>query len=882
MKRRDFFKTGAIASVTGATLTIGCEPEKSTSSKNPSREMTDPNHPERPFNGSYQGSLLDRIAFPLGGMGAGMVCLEGSGCISHVSVRNTPDIFNEPFMFGAISIKGISNGAKVLEGPIPSYKIFGRPNTGNGAAETSYGFPRFQQATFRTRFPFAEVELTDEDIPLDIKITGWSPFIPGDADNSSMPVGALEYRIKNNSNKNIEAVFSYHAYNFMKIEVPSEFGGQFKQGDSVHLMNGGYVLSQSCLPKLPHYKGDFGIYTNDPGVVVDGSLFRGGWFDSRSIMWKDIEEGNIPNDQVKENTPGASLYVPFTLGSGEEKIIPLLFAWYVPHSSIRRGAGPEDKNVTDFLKDCDGEEDCCPESYTSLFYEPWYSARFDNISAVSAFWKENYALLKKRTSTFSDAFYKQTLPPEVIEAVAANLTILKSPTVLRQKDGKLWAWEGCHDLGGCCHGSCTHVWNYAQAIPHLFPELERSLRETEFTVNQNEEGHQTFRATLPIRNNEHGFHAASDGQLGGIMKMHREWRISGDTQWLKKLWPRVKKSMDFCIHSWDPSGKGVLEEPHHNTYDIEFWGPDGMCTSFYLGALYAMIQMGKVLNEDVSGYQQLFSKGKEYLENNLFDGEYFYQEIKWEGLKTPSPLIQAQESWNVNYSEEALDLLKKEGPKYQYGKGCLSDGILGAWIGSMCGLDDFIEANKVRSHLKSVYQYNLKKDLSDHVNPQRPSYAYGHEGGLLLCSWPKGGKLSLPFVYSNEVWTGIEYQVASHLMLMGEIEKGLDIVRTLRMRYNGKVRNPFNEYECGHWYARAMASYGLIQGLTGICYDRLGKTLNIDSRIGDQFTAFISTETGYGLVGLDNGKPFIEVVEGKIDIDQCLVSGQKTNISQRS
>jgi len=878
MKRRDFFKTGAIASVTGASFTLGCEPGRAPSDKNQTGQLPNSGDAVRPFNGPYQGSFLERIAFPLGGIGAGMVCLEGSGCISHVSVRNTPDIFNEPFMFGAISVKLTPNGAKVLEGPIPSYKIFGRPNTGNGAGETSYGFPRFQKATFQARFPFAEVKLEDEDIPLDITITGWSPFIPGDADHSSLPVGALEYRIKNPSGRKVEGVFSYHAYNFMKIEIPSEFGGQYKQGDSVGLMEGGFVLSQSCLPKLPHYKGDFGIYTPDPAVVVDGSLFRGGWFDSRSIMWQDIESGNIPDDPVKENTPGASLYVPFELAPGAEKTIPLLFAWYVPHSNIRRGAGPDDRNVAEFQKECDGQDGCCPESYTSLFYEPWYSEEFRDLTEVASYWKKNYDSLRERTHTFTEAFYQQTLPAEVLESVAANLTILKSPTVLRQKDGKLWAWEGCHDLGGCCHGSCTHVWNYAQAIPHLFPELERSLRETEFTANQNEKGHQTFRATLPIRKNEHGFHAASDGQLGGIMKVHREWRVSGDTDWLKNLWPKVKKSMDYCIQTWDPTGKGVLEEPHHNTYDIEFWGPDGMCTSFYLGALKAMTRMGSALNEDVSEYENLYRKGKDYLENHLFDGEFFYQEIKWEGLQTPSPLVQAKESWNVNYSEEALELLKKEGPKYQYGKGCLSDGILGAWIGSMCGLDDFIDPDKVKSHLNAIYQYNLKKDLSDHVNPQRPSYAYGHEGGLLLCSWPKGGKLSLPFVYSNEVWTGIEYQVASHLMLNGEVDKGLDVVRTLRKRYDGRVRNPFNEYECGHWYARAMASYGLIQGLTGIRYDRLEKTLYLDSRIGNNFTAFISTETGYGLTGLKNGDPFLDVMEGDIDIDQCRVNGQEKSL----
>jgi len=169
-----------------------------------------------------------------------------------------------------------------------------------------------------------------------------------------------------------------------------------------------------------------------------------------------------------------------------------------------------------------------------------------------------------------------------------------------------------------------------------------------------------------------------------------------------------------------------------------------------------------------------------------------------------------------------------------------------------------------------VHKYNFKSDLSEYPNPQRPSYAVGEEGGLLLCTWPKGEMLSLPFVYSNEVWTGIEYQVASHLMMNGEVDKALDIVRACRKRYDGRVRNPFDEYECGHWYARAMSSYGMIQGLTGVRYDAVTRELFIDSKIGD-FTGFISTEAGFGNVGLKNGKPFINVVYGEINVNKYTV-----------
>ena len=820
----------------------------------PAVEKTADHNSKRSFNETYSAQNLNRIAFPIGGIGAGMICLEGTGAFSHVSVRNTPEVFNEPLMFAAISVKGKENGAKILEGPVPEWKYFGSPNTANGGERTSYGLPRFKNADFNARFPFATINLSDQNIPVAVKITGWSPFIPGDPDNSSLPSGAVEYSFKNTGSSKVEAVFSFNSVNFMK------------KGDGINAIqpvSNGFILSQKAGKKNQSDQGDFAIFTDQTATIVDHCWFRGGWWDPLTMTWGNIEQLKMKAvAPIDKDAPGASLYVPVNLAPGEEKTVRLLFSWYVPNSNIRLGEDPKT------AAKCDPSSGCC----SSPYYQPWYSGKFANISESAKYWSSNYNELKSKSQLFTDAFFKSTLPPEVLEAVSANLSILKSPTVLRQRDGKLWAWEGCSDNSGCCEGSCTHVWNYAQAIPHLFPSLERTLRNTEFTVSQNDEGHQAFRSALPIRPKIHDFYAASDGQLGGIMKVYREWRISGDSQWLKELFPRVKASMDYCINTWDPRHKGILEEPHHNTYDIEFWGPDGMCTSFYLGALLSVSQMGEFLKEDVSTYQTLLKSGKTFMQDSLYNGEYFYQKIHWQGLKAPNPIEMSKNMWNSNYSEEAQVLLKQEGPKYQYGKGCLSDGVLGFWLARMCGLENPMDSSLIKSHLDAVYKYNLKHDLTNHVNPQRPSYALGKEGGLLLCTWPKGGKLSLPFVYSNEVWTGIEYQVASHLILMGEVAKGLDIVRTCRNRYDGQVRNPFDEYECGHWYARAMSSYGLLQGLTGVRYDAVDHILYIDSKIGD-FESFISAETGFGNVSLKKGKASLNMVYGNLDVKKVIVSG---------
>jgi hypothetical protein len=257
------------------------------------------------------------------------------------------------------------------------------------------------------------------------------------------------------------------------------------------------------------------------------------------------------------------------------------------------------------------------------------------------------------------------------------------------------------------------------------------------------------------------------------------------------------------------------------------------------------------------------------METQLYNGQYFVQHIQWTGLHTPNPADDPRR-WLEEYSDEAAQLLRKEGPKYQYGTGCLSDGVLGAWLARVCGLPSPIDTAKVSSHLMAAYTYNLKKDLAGFSNPQRPGFAMGHEGGLLLCTWPRGGQLSLPFVYSNEVWTGVEYQVASHLIFQGRIKEGLDIVRTCRLRYTGKVRNPFNEYEAGYWYARALSSYALLEALTGARYDAVTKTLYVYGKRGN-FTSFLSTATGFGNVSFKDGKASVHTVSGVIDVKNVIL-----------
>ena len=816
---------------------------------------------KRAFNAPYEAQFTDRIAFPLGGMGAGMVALEGTGALSHVSVRHNPEVFNEPQVFAAVSVKSAAKDAprvvRVLEGPVPEWKHFGMPGSGQGAGGKTYGLPRFDRAKFTTRFPFAEIALSDDEFPLEATLTGWSPFTPPDADMSSLPCAALEYTLTNPSRAAVDAVFSFHADNFMKTtpRPGGSSGGKEKPVSHVDPLPRGFALCNDAEPDAPYSEGAFAFTLLDGAPKVNCGWFRGGWFDPLSVVWRSLVEGTMPEAGSATGgwpSPGGSLYLPVKLAPKESRKITVLLSWFVPNSDRQCGGVPEGEAME--------------------FHRPWYASRFSSIAEVDAFWRKNYAKLRASSSAFADAFYDSTLPPEIVEAAAANLSILKSATVLRQFDGRFWAWEGMGDSWGSCRGTCTHVWNYAMAVSSLFPAMERTLRETEFNEDQAADGKQMFRALLPIRRDvtgsESGFHAAADGQLGGLMKLHREWRASGSDAWLATLWPQAKASMEYCIRTWDPDEKGGLFEPHHNTYDIEFWGPDGMCGSFYVGALKAMSVMASALGEDPARWETLYQRARAYTEEHLWNGEYFYHDVRFRGLRAPDPATHM--SFSGQYSAEALALMQREGPKYQYGKGCLSDGVLGAWIAARCGLGEILDPKKVKSHLLAVHRHNFKHSVKRHANPQRPTYALGEDAGLLLCSWPNpADRLTLPFPYSEEVWTGIEYQVASHLLDFGCKREAADIVRGVRARYDGRVRNPFNEYECGHWYARALASYGLLESSPNFKYDAKTSTLALSKKTPDG-RYFLAGEKGFGTVEIKGGAAVFTPRSGKLAVKKIV------------
>ena len=575
---------------------------------------------------------------------------------------------------------------------------------------------------------------------------------------------------------------------------------------------------------------------------------RGEWFDSLQDFWDQISTDAFREvDEPARRGEGCdvgTIALAARIEPGATVRLPVWLAWHTPN----------------FEKYWDGLFDLVAEGGPT--WRNHYATRFDDARAVLEYVGEEAQQLEGRSRAFADALWESTLPEPVLDAVASQLSTLKSTTCLRLEDGTFWAWEGCDNTNGSCEGTCTHVWNYAQALPYLFPELERSTRSSELAIDVQDDGHMTFRTPLPLGTRpEPTFPAAADGQFGTLLRTYRDWRISGDDAWLRSVWPAARRALEYAWVAWDQDEDGVAEGLQHNTYDIEFFGPNPMTGILYLGALEAGARLADRMGEAAFAERcrALARAGARWIDDNLFNGEYYEQHI--DPAAADSAPLPPTHAWPDDQTE----------PPYQVGTGCLSDQLIGQWYSEMLELPVHLDPEHVVSAARAIYRHNWRRDLWDHANPQR-IFAHEDEGGLLLASWPHGGRPAFPFPYSDEVWTGIEYEVAALLTYLGEIDAALDIVTAARARYTGERRNPWSEIECGNHYARGMASYSLLLAFSGFSYSAPDQALGFEPRWETQnFACLFSVDSGWGVLRRSDDTATVELRAGSLKLRRLAV-----------
>ena len=780
---------------------------------------TDSRHasgPQRSF-----GADASEVAFPLGGIGTGNVSLGARGQLLDWELFNRQGKGNSlPFSFFAIrtAAEGEKPLTRVLESRVrPPYSRLAGFDFGDPA-----GLPHLEDSTMRGEYPFAWINFTDRNLPVEVELEAFTPLVPLDAEDSGLPAAVLRYRVVNRSLQPQEVTVAGSLTNavgyrnnehYFPIECDGNGVNEFRSEEGLR----GVAMSADDLPVEHLTYGTMALSTRHQDVTAKPRWDEGatdGW-DGLMDFWADLDEDGRLQDpppppdhsdspyDLDQMQPVGSLALHERLEPGAEATFEFFICWHFPNRERRwNGHG--------FVGDNDIPSDGLVRNH--------YATRFDDAWEVARYLSTEIDRLDRHTRDFHDALFSSTMPPYVLDAVASNLSIIRSTTCFRLEDGTLLAWEGGYDQRGSCEGSCTHVWNYAQTMAHFFPELERSMRRVEFLLETDEEGLMAFR-TNRVFGREGWDKAATDGQLGTIIRLHREWALSGDDEFLRELWPAAKRAMEYALREWDTDGDAILDGVQHTTYDIEFHGPNSLTAALLLAALQAMARMSSHLGEPelASRYQELCRRSATRVEELLWNGEYYAQRLD-----------------DINEY------------RYQYAEGCLSDQLLGEFLARSASLDPVLPAERVRAAMAAVHRYNFKKSFYDHCNYERV-YAINDEAGLVVCTWPRGGRPTQPFLFPDEVWSSTEYVVASMLIAAGLVDEGLELVAAARDRYDGYKRNPWNEVEAGDHYARSLASWGVFAALCGSRVDVVQGTLSFEPAInaGD-FSAFFVAGGAWG------------------------------------
>lgn len=806
----------------------------------------------------YKGSKTRQISFPLGGIGSGCIGLNGAGHLVDWEIFNRPSKGSRNG-FSHFAVKAEAGGklldARVLHGDEPppycgsgkgSYAGFGFGTS----RETLSGLPHFRRTEFHGGFPLAEIRFQDPAFPGQVRLTAFNPFIPLNDRDSSLPAAFFTIGIDNVTRRAIDYTVAFSIRNPATGKTTNRLRTE-KGSRLLHL------TGDTDPADIAH--GDFSIATDAPKGCAQAYWYRGGWFDNLGVYWQDFATpGALPPRQYSTQGTGdhgmltARLHVPAG-GKAEARFV---FSWNVPtcHAYWKK----------------DPACACGDRTDNPRTWRNYYATLFPDSAATAQFCLANWDRLERETRLFRDTLFASSLPPPVLDAVSANISILKTPTCLRLEDGSLYGWEGCHCESGCCEGSCTHVWNYAYALPFLFPKLERSVRELDYRYNLRPDGGMPFRLQLPLGSERSGFRPCADGQFGGVLKVYREWKISGDSDWLRRLWPDVRKSIEFAWaptneDRWDPGKTGILHGRQHHTLDMELFGPNAWLTGFYLAALKAGAEMADACGErDVAtGYRAIFKRGRNWASRHLFNGDYFIQRLDLGNSGILTPFEKDAGVHGTYWSQEHGQL------KYQIGEGCGIDQVLAQWHADLMGLGDVFDRKQTRKALRAIYRHNFHRSMRDVFNPCR-LYCLNDEAGTTMFAWPKGKlKPVIPIPYAEETMHGFEYQAACHLIMHGMVSEGVEMVKAVRDRYDGERRNPWNEIECGSNYARSMASYALLNAFSGIRFDGVRKMIGFHpvSVTRGKFRCFWSLGSAWGYYSVNPKGWRLQVLQGKLDLN---------------
>lgn len=820
------------------------------------------------------------VAMPLGGIGTGNVSLCADGALRQWQLHNIGNHRGDlPGSFFAIRVSQWEppfDEVRVLQAP-PSQPT-GTPLVNDDEV------PRWQRdllerhrgvrgTRFRATYPVAEIDY-DDDLPVQVRLEAFTPMAPLEADLSALPVAMFTFTVTNTSDVGV------HGWLGVGMQNPLGIDGTL-QPDGVHAPGyGGNVnrVARSAVgperwthlvmenPTLPERHPGAGQVVVSADAPLTTALPH--WSSPTQFLdflrqrqpFGPQDWAHMPSDLADPQPSGSwtsagpsasgstwngGLAAQFSVAPGKSTQVRVSIAWRLPNRYV---------NFTQFggVRPEWGME----PQWLGNHYATRYASALEVAEDVHARW----APLREITRSWSGTLRDSGLAQDEVEHLAAQAAIVRSPSFFRAASGELYGFEGVQgasttmwsgDVGGSCPLNCTHVFAYAQGLAKLWPDLDRSMRETELDVMQAPSGAIPHRVIVPpslgqlwdriIGGPEE---PALDGMLAAVLKVYQQVRLGVGEEWLARYWPKVVRLLDHVAQRWDPEGTGMLHGIQPSTHDIDLAGLNTFMGTYWLAALRAGEEMAREVGDDAraAAWRQLFETGSAAYDAALFTGEYYRQ------------------------------VLEPGDPEaFQWRDGCLSDQLIGQWWAHLLDLGYLLPREHVRTALASVVRHNLRHGFEGFEHPFR-TYADGAESGLLMCSWPTGGRPAVPTRYCDEVWTGIEYQVAAHAELEGLHAESRAILDGVWGRYDGSRRNPYNEIECGDHYVRALSGWSVLEARTGMRWDARSRTLAIRSpERGSSWPLLV--DSGWGSLASHDGELVLTCTHGTIAVDHLALDG---------
>jgi non-lysosomal glucosylceramidase len=784
---------------------------------------------------TYAGDQRRAVAMPLGGIGAGHVAIGGTGVLKQWQLQNQGNHLGFlPQSFFAlrmsvteppVSIRRVLQAPAPPPHPEPAPLITDHLDAAGDYARP-FSWPLVRDTVFEAAYPFARIDYRDE-WPVQVRLEAYTPLVPLDADASGLPVASFTFRITSDCDYEIHGWLLATLQNIVGWDgvTPIRDGGCAVLGGNVNRQfdaggGTGLLLTSDALSRDDPGNGSMAIWTPSAAATLeqfDDADAVLAFADSLKVLGANVPLAWASDDVARAvrrlrpamrsavgpspagRTWSAALAIPFGLQPAESAEVQVVYAWHFPnrYADFDRFGNPQ------------------PAGQRPAWIGNRYATRFADAAGVIGHFARHQARLLTQTRRWHDAVYGSSLPEPVAAVVGAQSSLIRSPTTFRTADGRFYGFEGVlgestlnwnGNIGGSCPLNCTHVWNYEQAVARLFPELERSMRETDWEVLQAPEGYLPHRVLLP-RDGHQLFgvpiggpeRPALDGMLGTVLKTYREVRHGAGGEWLSRYLPHARRLMDYVTRTWDSQGSGLLTGDQPVTHDISLQGPNMFVGGLWLAALRSMQELtGRSGSAaEAEHYGRRFRAASASYDEQLWNGEYYCQVT--------------------------------EGGEFDFGDGCLADQLFGQWWAHQLDLGYLLPPDHVRTALDSIVRYNLRDGFRGFRHGYRV-FADTDDSGLLVCTWPHGGRPAVPIRYADEVWTGTEYQVAAHCLFEGMTEPGLRLLRAVQGRYDGSRRNPYNEVECGDHYSRAMAGFSVLEACTGAWYDawtghlRLGRS----------------------------------------------------------